>query len=181
MEKSTPPLVPPTWEIESALSHALVNYKDPLFLVLKGHLAIERALEIAAKKRLQRPERIFDGRGPMFAMKLKLFEALYGEEVDQEVYSACRFLNKLRNDYAHQIEPPEFKLRAIDLLLMSLPNSPSRSRADLSERDIDTLSELFFYKLHDILRAISAVVFKDEIITYDEDMRRWLDETRHTS
>ena len=75
-------------------------------IVLKGHLLIEEQLRIIIEERTKRPEALkLDEKEWTFSQKLRLVEALCGEEVSDEVWGCVRLLNKIRNNLAHKLEP----------------------------------------------------------------------------
>ena len=79
-------------------------------LILKSHLLIERilndliSLEVLRPNKLQKNPQILN-----FAAKLLIVESLYDFEGYDGIYNILREINKLRNQYAHELSPIKAK------------------------------------------------------------------------
>lgn len=79
----------------------LLEESDDVGVLLRGHLWIEALLEYAARNTLERPDAI-DWLNARFEHKIALCEAL--GVADQQLASALRGFNKLRNRLAHEYD-----------------------------------------------------------------------------
>ena len=167
----------PTADIQLELRHAIGD--DPrLSTILNGHLALENAIQISCVKKLAKPSAIFKNNRPNFSSKVDLLEGLFGSEIDSRVYTACRKLNDLRNDLAHNLTSQKSQKLHFNLLALSLPSMPGKQKAELESMEPRDLAELTFYIIHAIIREILVVSFAAEIEEYDTEMREWLDTTK---
>lgn len=77
----------------------LVFDDEEISPILKGHIFIEKVLEVLISKNLSIPEAFFK-RTRSFELKADL--ALAMGLVDEKHYSAFKAINKIRNNYAHK-------------------------------------------------------------------------------
>ena len=83
---------------------------DDLTVVVRGHLVIESFLEQLLKKHMDLSE--FDGQDDLtFSRKLKMVQGL---GLLGDLYPSIRRLNKIRNDFAHDIR---MQLQDVDISL----------------------------------------------------------------
>lgn len=76
----------------------IVEIKDLRLLILLSHLYFENFINEIIKKRLNSSSRIFD-----FSFSIKL-EILHASKImDGSLYSELKFINNLRNNYAHAL------------------------------------------------------------------------------
>ncbi|EGQ7673853.1 hypothetical protein ACPDZV_003444 [Vibrio cholerae] len=75
---------------------------DPTMLVLKVHLFAENVFENLIALKLPRGDRLVDKGNLSFHQKLTLIDAL--DIIPDDVISSLRFLNKLRNQFAHDLD-----------------------------------------------------------------------------
>ena len=168
-----PPPVHPSTDMVLLLRHAMVDGGDRTTLILKGHIAVEQTLYTAASNRLKKPEAILKPH-TKFSTKLDLMKALYGEEVDQRLYTLCGKLNKLRNDLAHKLEPQGFDTMIEDFLVLDAPSMPGTKRGDLRIMDHMKVDEILLYKMSAIISDICEVVFAEEIENYEGSIAAWI-------
>jgi hypothetical protein len=92
----------------------LPREKDPVLVVLKGHLLIEEQLRLVVDARVAKPDAVAKAQLECFQV-ICLVEALCLNEAPLFVWDALRKLNKLRNDLAHKLEPKGVHDRMIDI------------------------------------------------------------------
>lgn len=76
----------------------IVEIKDPRLLILLSHLYFENFINEIIRKRLDSPSRILD---MPFSTKLEILRAT--KIFDEFFYSELRFINTIRNMYAHNL------------------------------------------------------------------------------
>ncbi len=77
---------------------------DPLLVILKGHLIIEKALTDICARLLTNPPALERG-NVRFSTRLDLVCALLDPALPESVVHAMRELNRLRNALVHNLEP----------------------------------------------------------------------------
>jgi hypothetical protein len=77
---------------------------DPLLVILKGHLIIEKALTDICARLLKNPSAL-ERENIRFSTRLDLVCALLDPALPENVVHAMRDLNRLRNAFAHNLEP----------------------------------------------------------------------------
>ncbi|MCK4328031.1 MAG: hypothetical protein KAW41_06235 [Candidatus Diapherotrites archaeon] len=77
----------------------VLEIQNTLHLVLVMHLYFERFLDAIITKRLKNPKRLLDER---YYLKLEIISAL--GILDNELYRELKFVNYLRNQYAHRLD-----------------------------------------------------------------------------
>ena len=87
----------------------LQDIKDPVLLILKGHLLVEEALYECLCARFH-DQKFLEKASLRFLQKLYLVRSLHEPNPDQEkqktmMYQFAEALNTLRNRYAHNLEP----------------------------------------------------------------------------
>ncbi|MGO2496794.1 MAG: hypothetical protein ACTH6I_02125 [Vibrio litoralis] len=78
------------------------NESDPTMQVLKAHLFAENAFENLIALQLPRGDKVVERGNLSFHQKLVLIDAL--NIVPDNVISSFRFLNKIRNQFAHDLD-----------------------------------------------------------------------------
>ena len=81
---------------------SIKNENDPTMLVLKAHLFAENAFENLIALQLPRGDKVVERGNLSFHQKLVLIDAL--NIVPDNVISSFRFLNKIRNQFAHDLD-----------------------------------------------------------------------------
>lgn len=94
---------------ECAEAQSKIPITDSIeLLVLKGHLFIERELNALIELAVMRPEKLEPyPQAFNFAAKVVLVESLYDFRNNDGLFNIIRTLNKIRNRYAHDLEPSE--------------------------------------------------------------------------
>lgn len=80
---------------------------DLALMILKGHLVIEQQLTSILAHHVQQPTALADAR-LSFSQKLAVVRAMC-PRYTIDVWEFPRLLNTLRNDYAHELEPPKLE------------------------------------------------------------------------
>ncbi|WP_036300372.1 hypothetical protein [Methylotenera sp. L2L1] len=86
-------------ELDQHAMERLVFDDEEISPILKGHIFIEKVLEVLISKNLSTPEAFFK-RTRSFELKTDL--ALAMGLIDEKHYSAFKAINKIRNNYAHK-------------------------------------------------------------------------------
>jgi hypothetical protein len=100
-------------EIESfrRFIQKLPHGKDPILVILKGHLLVEEQLRQIVDEHVKNPRALAKARFSC-AQVICLAEAFCSDRAAASwLWEALRNLNSLRNDIAHKIEPEEFEKR----------------------------------------------------------------------
>jgi len=87
-------------EIEHYVMEMLVFETPELFKILRGHLLIERTLEVLIARKLTKPKKLFENHRVTFELKVDLADAL--GVLPPSYVGAAKALNNLRNAYAHR-------------------------------------------------------------------------------
>lgn len=85
-------------------------------MVIKGHLVTERLLNEIIELSLLRPDKL--KKHPQaftFSAKVLLVESMHNLDEIDGIFSTIRIINKIRNKYAHHIDPPQVKKLFDDL------------------------------------------------------------------
>jgi len=83
-----------------SVQHLIFDSKE-LNSLLKGHLFIERILDTLIKKALQKPEILYNKQQLTFSFKVNLAASL--GVLPEEYWGPIKALNKIRNNYAHDL------------------------------------------------------------------------------
>jgi hypothetical protein len=96
--------------------------KDPVLLVLKGHLLVEEQLRLLVDERVSKPEAVAKAQLECFHV-ICLAEAFCGDQAPSYLWDVLRKLNKLRNEIAHKIELPGLQDRIANITALVKQNS----------------------------------------------------------
>lgn len=96
--------------------------KDPVLLILKGHLLIEEQLRLLVDERVAKPEALTQAQLECFQV-ICLAEAFCAAQTHPVLWDTLRKLNKLRNDIAHKIEPSGIHDRMANIVSLIEPHS----------------------------------------------------------
>ena len=94
---------------EDRFNRLLPLVQDPLVIILKGHLLIEEQLFLMLRGGLADPSSVTSLR-LSFLQKLGLAKGTAGQFFADDVYTAVRRLNSIRNKLAHEAEPQNVEL-----------------------------------------------------------------------
>jgi hypothetical protein len=82
----------------------LPHNADPALVILKAHLLIEEQLRLLVDERMAKPKALQTAELECNQV-ICIAEALTGDTLMPQMWTALRKLNKLRNDLAHQLDP----------------------------------------------------------------------------
>ncbi|MDE1259014.1 hypothetical protein [Vibrio aestuarianus] len=136
---------------------SIKNENDPTMLVLKVHLFAENIFENLIALKLPRGDRLVDKGNLSFHQKLTLVDAL--NIVPDEVISSFRFLNKLRNQFAHDLDA---QITHNDLVKLGSPLGKVFTKYRIESTGDD--SKLLKGILHYLCGNISGACFTHETI-----------------
>jgi hypothetical protein len=115
--------------------------KDPVLLVLKGHLLVEEQLRLLIDERVSKPEAVAKAQLECFHV-ICLAEALCGDQAPPYLWDVLRKLNKLRNDIAHKIELPGLQDRIANITALVEKNSVfAEAEGGISAIESDRMQE----------------------------------------
>ncbi len=86
-------------ELDQHAMEQLVFEADELSPILRGHIFIEKILEVLISKNLDNPKALFS-KNRSFDLKLDLAKAI--GLLEEKYYSSFKALNNIRNNYAHR-------------------------------------------------------------------------------
>jgi hypothetical protein len=88
----------------------LSSKNDPELSILKGHLLLEEKLRELIDTKLSSPEALEDARLTTHQV-ICLAEAFFRPQAVAWLWDVLHRLNKLRNDIAHKVQPPDLAVR----------------------------------------------------------------------
>ncbi len=107
---------------------------DPLLVILKGHLIIEKALTDICARLLKNPSAL-ERENVRFSTRLDLVCALLDPALPEGVVHAMRDLNRLRNALAHNLEPDKLD-RSLEKFFRRFDELEDLSTLHRKDRDV---------------------------------------------
>lgn len=117
---------------------------DLSLIVLKGHLLVEEALYALADSALPHPQHLKKINNLPFATLAHVIRAAVPQNSEDVCWQLIFKLNSLRNDFAHELEPPDLqtdlqKLFSIDERVKPWPGMPTDKSCERSLDDAQRL------------------------------------------
>jgi len=112
-------------ELETAIARHkahLPDGNDLTLLILKGHLLVEECVDELIEVSCPEPKAIFDGRAPMFHMKVRIARAMTTHVMFPGLWPMVDALNTLRNDLAHRLDSPELVNEVVEFMNLRQSN-----------------------------------------------------------
>ena len=138
----------------------LPRSEDASLVVLKLHLLVEEQIRAFVAERLVHPDALKAAK-LTFHQASYLAQALSHEEIDSRIWDAAIKLNELRNDVAHQLDPPG-AMQRMENICHQLGHHPQRRKGKKPEPLED-----FSFAVSLIYNAISVHVKRQpaEVLT----------------
>jgi hypothetical protein len=147
---------------------------DLSLVVLKSHLVLEQQLTALIAHYCPRPDYLIGAR-LRFSQKLDLVHAFVPMPIRDGIWDALRLLNTIRNDLAHNLEPPKLakRLASAKTLATRLARRAPGPKPALT-KDAEVIKYLAGVA-HGYLAAVDAIValMKAER-KYNRTQRSWL-------
>lgn len=117
------------------------NSDDPRFVVISGHLLIERIFDEFVRSNLKRPE-ILNGKEINFRQLVAFAQAMQSRDILQPwMYSSMKVLASLRDMYAHNVEPAD-GLKNIEKFLRIVKENEDLGQVKVEGRFSDLASAI---------------------------------------
>ena len=127
-----------------------ISGNSDLAMILKYHLYIEKLVNDAIVATVPKPEKLLDNR---FSIKIDLIESL--NLIDSEIIENLRALNRLRNDFSHNLNK---KLVRGDICKFRYSFLPAQKNFNLSRQLHNILSYIVGY-LHALIVIMDLFPF----------------------
>jgi hypothetical protein len=110
------------------LTKDIANSKSPRVIVPIMHIYLEHVFELLLKKYWNNADKILNGR-PSYLQKLQLLYSL--NLIDDNQYENLRYINNIRNEFAHSFKPRDNEIMSLCLKLSNHPYRQTRPWLDM--------------------------------------------------
>ncbi|HEY9756051.1 MAG TPA: hypothetical protein V6C97_12870 [Oculatellaceae cyanobacterium] len=162
---------------EARVRRLLPKSQDLTLVVLKGHLLVEEMLEKLIEENFREPNHFKDARFT-FLQKCRLAQAILGGE--PSVWNNVLTLNKIRNRFAHDLEPKNMQKLIDDWI--SINSDENATAVSTDKERARAIKEIVSYTCGMILgvRDVLSFVNADKEAAWNARLKRRISRQRKT-